>query len=169
MTDQTAVSQLAALADLDHQCQLQQIAYWLFGGWAVDFHVGRVTRAHGDLDMAVWQDDRDRLAVLLASRQWVHRPDAGEDGYTCYERDGIRLEVAFVARDAHGVVYTPLINGRAEWPLGAFGDDVRQLLGVQARVLGREALIIDKSAAHNDAVTDAKDRADLLSLGGLTP
>jgi hypothetical protein len=43
--------------------------------------------------------DRDRLSALLASRQWVHRPDADEDGYTCYERNGIRREVAFVARD----------------------------------------------------------------------
>jgi hypothetical protein len=28
------------------------IAYWLFGGWAVDFHAGQVTREHGDIDIA---------------------------------------------------------------------------------------------------------------------
>jgi hypothetical protein len=27
--------------------------YWLFGGWAVDFHAGRVTRDHADIDLAV--------------------------------------------------------------------------------------------------------------------
>jgi Aminoglycoside-2''-adenylyltransferase len=164
MTDQNASSQLAILADLDNHFQLQQIPYWLFGGWAVDFHVGRITRAHGDLDIAVWWADRDRLAVLLASRQWVHRPDADEDGYTCYERNGIRLEIAFIARDPDGIVYTPLVNGRADWPLTAFGNDVRRLLGVQARVVSREALIADKSVVRDDSVTDTKDRADLLSL-----
>jgi hypothetical protein len=162
--DQNASSQLAALADLDHQLQLRQIVYWLFGGWAVDFHAGRVTRSHDDLDIAVWWDDRDRVAVLLQSRQWMHRPDAGEDGYTCYERDGVRLEVAFVARDPHGIVYTPLINGRGECPLAAFGDDVRHLLGVRARVVSREALIADKSVARDGSLTEVKDRADLLSL-----
>jgi hypothetical protein len=164
MTDQNALSQLASLADLDNHLQFQGIAYWLFGGWAVDFYAGEVTRAHGDLDIAVWWDDRDRVAALLASRQWVHRPEADEDGYTCYECDGIRLEVAFIARDPEGVVYTPLINGRGDWPPATFGDDVRHLLDVRARVVNRDALIADKSVARADSVTDAKDRADLMSL-----
>jgi hypothetical protein len=163
MTDQIALSQLAALADLDDQLRREQIEYWLFGGWAVDFHVGRVTRQHGDLDIAVWWADRDRVAALLASRLWLHRPD-DEDGYTCYERDRIRLEVAFVERDPDGVVYTPLVDGRGDWPLDAFGDDVRRLLGVQARVLSREALIADKSVGRDDSLTSAKDWADVLSL-----
>ena len=161
-----AAAQLATLADLDDRLEFHQIPYWLFGGWAVDFHVGRVTRAHTDLDIAVWSDDRERTAALLARHEWVHRPDADEDGYTCYEHDGIRLEVAFVARDDNGNVYTPLANGRAEWPPAAFGDDVRHLLGVRARVLAREALIADKSVARDEPVADAKDRADVLSLGG---
>ena len=60
-----ASDQLAALAELHHMLQSHGVAYWLFGGWAVDFHAGRVTRAHGDLDIAVWYDERTRLAALL--------------------------------------------------------------------------------------------------------
>src|ERR1700733_8683779 len=107
MIDENALSQLAALADIDQHLQRQHIDYWLFGGWAVDFHVGRITRAHGDLDIAVWWDDRDRVAAALTSSNWTHRSDSAEDGYTSYDRDGVRLEVAFIARDANGVVYTP--------------------------------------------------------------
>jgi hypothetical protein len=164
MTDHGELAQLAALADIDVSFQLEQIGYWLFGGWAVDFHVGEVTREHGDLDIAVWWDDRDRVATLLANRHWVHRPDDDEDGYTRYERGGVRLEVAFITRDEDGIVYTPLAQGRGDWPLGAFGNDVHHLHGVQARVVSREALIVDKSVVRHDPVADAKDRADVASL-----
>ncbi len=157
---------LAALAELDALLRRRGVDYWLFGGWAVDFHVGRVTRAHGDIDVAVWLGDHRRVTRLLGGRAWVHRPEAGEDGYTCYQRGGVRLEVAFLTRDEAGRVYTPLRDGRGEWPDGAFGDDVAKLRGVRARVMARDALIADKSAGRADPVTAAKDRADIETLAG---
>src|SRR5262245_16182080 len=156
--------QLAALADLDSLLAHHAVAYWLFGGWAVDFHAGRVTREHADIDIAVWQEDSARLAGLLGHAEWVHRPQTGEDGYTCYERRGIRLEVAFLARDEDGQVYTPVQNGRGEWPSNSFGDDVAELRGVRVRVMSRGALIADKSTLQMDAEVAAKDRADVASL-----
>jgi hypothetical protein len=159
-----ASAQLAALAGLHRLLQGHGVAYWLFGGWAVDFHAGRVTRAHDDLDVAVWWDDRGRLAALLAGQRWAHTPEAGEDGYTCYARGAVRLEVAFLARDDRGRVYTPLRDGRGEWPDGAFGDDVLELRRVRARVIRLGALVADKSVARADPSTAAKDRADVRSL-----
>ena len=156
--------QLTALADLDHLFRHHALAYWLFGGWAVDFHAGRVTREHADIDIAVWQRDSARLAELLRDASWIHRPQAGEDGYTCYERQGIRLEVAFLARDELGHVYTPVQNGRGEWPSNSFGDDIAELHGVHVRVMSRDALIADKSTLQADAEVAAKDRADVASL-----
>jgi hypothetical protein len=156
--------QLSALAELHRSLDAHGIIYWLFGGWAVDFHVGRVTRAHDDLDIAVWLADRDRLAELLASHGWTHTPEAGEDGYTVHVRDGVRLEVAFLVRDERGSVYTPLRDGRGEWPGEAFGDELAELWSMQARVIGRGALIADKSIVRDDASTAAKDFADLASL-----
>jgi lincosamide nucleotidyltransferase A/C/D/E len=155
---------LAAIAEIDQLFRRHEVAYWLFGGWAVDFHAGRVTREHGDIDIAIWSEDRERMAALLSDRAWVHRPEVGEDGYTRYERNGIRLEVAFLARDERGHVYTPLRDGRGEWPADSFGDEVAQLRGVRARVIGRESLIADKSIVRSDAVTATKDRADIASL-----
>ena len=49
--------QLAALAGIHELLEEEEIDYWLFGGWAVDFRAGVVTRAHDDLDLAVWQKD----------------------------------------------------------------------------------------------------------------
>jgi hypothetical protein len=160
----STTEQLAALAELDQMLVEHDVAYWLFGGWAVDFHAGQVTREHGDIDIAVWSTDGARLIALLLDRAWVHRPEPGEDGYTCYTRAGTRLEVAFLARDELGHIYTPLLAGRGEWPAKSFSDDVARLHGICARVVSRESLIADKSTSRTDAETAAKDRADIATL-----
>jgi Aminoglycoside-2''''-adenylyltransferase. len=160
----TNPEQLAALAEIDQLLQSHGIAYWLFGGWAVDFHAGRVTRQHEDLDLAVRSADRERVADLLTSRSWQPLPDASGDGYTCYARGAVRVDVTFLATDDRGRVYTPLEDGRGEWPERTFGEDVLHLHGISARVISREALIADKSAVHDDPLVAAKDRADIASL-----
>lgn len=157
----TETEQLAALARIDELLRDHGIEYWLFGGWAVDFHAGSVTRAHHDLDLAVWLKDHARIAALLEAEGWEHAPEAGEDGYTVYERGGVRLELAFLARDEDGTISTPLREGRAAWPDQAFGGDIAALLGVRARVMSLRALIADKSEARDDPAVAAKDRADV--------
>ena len=163
----TETEQLAALARIDELFREHGIEYWLFGGWAVDFHAGSVTRAHHDLDLAVWLNDYPRIAALLEAEEWEHAPEAGEDGYTAYERGNVRLELALLARDEDGAVWTPLRDGRAAWPDQAFGGDIAELLGVRARVMSLRALIVDKSEARDDPAVAAKDRADVEMLSRL--
>jgi Aminoglycoside-2''-adenylyltransferase len=81
-TDGRAATQLQTIGWLQTLFAVQGIEYWLFGGWAVDFHVGRVTRDHTDVDAAVWQADVARIRVLLEAQGWIHAPEPGEDGYT---------------------------------------------------------------------------------------
>jgi hypothetical protein len=163
--------QLAALSRVHSLFEQQGIEYWLFGGWAVDFHVGAVTRSHEDIDIAIWLKDRPAIAGLLEAAEWRHTPDEGEDGYTTYTRDGVRLDLAFLERDDDGgdeaLVYTPLRAGRVSWPHGAFGTDVLELRGARARVVTLGALRADKSELHDDPAVNAKDRADLAALGRL--
>jgi hypothetical protein len=144
------------------------IDYWLFGGWAVDLHAGSVTRPHDDLDIAVWLDDRDRVASLLADEGWTDTPAEDDDGFTALERGSVRIELAFLARDEHGQVFTPLRDGRGSWPDGAFGDDVGEVRGVRARIVSLAAPRADKSEAHDDPRVAAKDRADLATLSRLS-
>jgi hypothetical protein len=160
----TETEHLGTLRRIHELFEEQGIEYWLFGGWAVDFHAGSVTRAHDDLDLAVWLDDRDRIATLLRTHGWKHAPEPNEDGYTGYERNGVRVELAFLARSDDGEVHTQLQDGRAAWPKGAFGSDVRELRGVQARVIALGALRADKSEPHDDPIVAAKDRADVATL-----
>jgi hypothetical protein len=161
------VEQLAALARIVALLEPRGIEYWLFGGWAVDFHLRAVTRAHDDLDVAVWRSDLPAIAILLERDGWEPAPDAEEDGYTVYRRGGVRLDLAFLARGADGVVHTPLRDGSAPWPPGAFGDDVSELLGTRARVIARAALEADKSEPRDSPLVAAKDRADLAALARL--
>jgi ADP-ribose pyrophosphatase YjhB (NUDIX family) len=158
--------QLSALARVTQLLGDAAIDYWLFGGWAVDFYVGSVTRPHDDLDLAVWRDDVPRIAELLLTDGWVHAPLPDEDGGTGFEREGVRLELTFVIRD-DSRVSTPLTHGLATWPEDAFRDDVRELRGVRARVLDFAALLRGKSEARGDPAEAAKDREDFERLSDL--
>jgi Aminoglycoside-2''-adenylyltransferase len=156
--------QLDALARVDELLAGHGIEYWLFGGWAVDFHAGSVTRPHDDLDIAVWLEDHDRIAALLTVDGWTHAPEEGQDGYTVYERGVVRLEVAFLARDGKGQVYTPLRQGRGAWPDGSFEGDSAELCGMRARIISLRSLKADKSETRDDPIVAAKDRADVATL-----
>src|SRR3954468_10710754 len=123
MADRSA-DQLDALNCLHRLFEEASIEYWVFGGWAVDLHVGAVTRPHGDLDLAIWQADYPRAGELLAADGWGHAPQPGEDGSIGSARSSVRLELAFLARDDGGTAYTPIRHGRAAWADGAFEDDI---------------------------------------------
>ncbi|WP_375426714.1 nucleotidyltransferase domain-containing protein [uncultured Friedmanniella sp.] len=167
MAAERAGRQLQAVGRLQALLEEHGIHSWLFGGWAVDFHAGRVTRDHDDIDLAVWRTDLGRLDGLLRSEGWTHHPEPDEDGYTGYERAGLRVEVAFLAVDEEGIVHTPLADGRGDWPVGSFGDDVAEVGGVRARVVSRASLIEDKSGPRDDPAAAAKDRADVATLTAL--
>jgi hypothetical protein len=148
--------QLAALARLGGLFDREGIDYWLFGGWAVDFYAGTVTRAHDDLDVAVRAENADRVRELLAGDGWRHVAEPDEAaGYAAYDRDGMRLEVAWVE------------PGDTAWPPGSFEDDRAELQGARVRLVSLHSLKADKAAARADPIVAAKDRADTAALSAL--
>jgi hypothetical protein len=165
--DELAAAQLAALDRVHDLFQREQLAYWLFGGWAVDFYVGSPTRPHDDIDIAVWLNDVPRIADVLAADGWRHAPSSDDDGGTGYERAGVRLELTYLVRDSHGTVYIPLRDGPATWSNRGDTNDVRELNGVRARLIGLSALTRGKSSPRDDPEDAAKDRADFRALSRL--
>jgi hypothetical protein len=157
-------AQLTALSDVSGLLEERGIDYWLFGGWAVDFYVGAVTRPHFDVDLAVWRADEQRLARLLEEDGWRHAPLPDEDGGTGYERGGVRLELTFLVREADGRVVLPLRAGPVPWPDRSLGDDVGELEGVPARLLALDALRAGKASPRDDPEDAAKDSADFRQL-----
>ena len=158
--DEAAAEQLAALGEVVSALGAAGVDHWLFGGWAVDFYAGRVTRPHDDVDLAVWLADVPRIAELLVAGGWRHAPEPDEDGGTGYERDGVRLELTFLERDLDETVFIPLREGRAAWPAGAFAEDTGELCGVRVRLISFRTLAGGKAAAREDPAEAVKDRAD---------
>jgi GNAT superfamily N-acetyltransferase len=154
------VQQLHALGEVTALLDRNGIEYWLFGGWAVDFHVGRVTRAHDDVDLAVWLEDEKRVASLLHANGWQHAPEPDEDGGTGYERDGVRLELTRLVSDGAGRVLIPLRAGSVVFSEEPLGNDARELQGMSARIIPLTLLRDGKSRPRDDREDAAKDRAD---------
>jgi hypothetical protein len=165
--DGLAARQLSALARVTHLLDEAGIVHWLFGGWAVDFYSGSVTRLHDDLDVAVWLEDLPRIEPLLEADGWRHAPHEDEEGGTGYERSGIRLELTYLVRDGDGSIFTPLHQGRGQWPDGALANDVGELRGVRSRLVSLAALKLGKSSPREDPAEAAKDRADIRQLSRL--
>jgi hypothetical protein len=165
--EQTSL-QLSALAEVSDSLQKAGIAYWLFGGWAVDFYVGSVTRLHDDLDLAVWFVDVPQIAKLLLTNGWRHAPFDDEDGGTGFERGGVRLELTYLVLGDDGLASIPLRSGAVVWPgKDALADDVGELRGVQSRLIGFESLLLGKATPRDDLEDAAKDRADFTQLSRL--
>jgi hypothetical protein len=159
--------QLSAIAQTHELLTRAGIDYWLFGGWAVDFHAGSVTRSHDDIDIAVWLDDHDRISRLLGAEGWTHAPEPDEDGGTGYERDSVRLELTFLVPGDGGEVYIPLRAGRVLWSDEPMSTDLLELFGAPARVLGLAELKRGKSRSRDEPVEGEKDRADFATLSRL--
>lgn len=160
--------QLAALRDVAAALDRADIEYWLFGGWAVDFYAGAVTRDHDDVDLAIWLDDMPRIKPVLEADGWIDLEDPDTDGGIAFDRRGVRLELTYLYRDNDCEIYTPLRDGsRGKWPGAALGADVRTLDGVSTRVVARGSLTWMKSHGRDDPDDAAKDAADAAVLRGL--
>ena len=156
------MNQIDALRDVVAAFDAAGIEHWLFGGWAVDFHAGRVTREHGDVDLGIWLDDMPRIDEVLAAGGWEDLRDPDVDGGKAFGRDGVRLELTYLYRDPDGAVYTPLRDGtRGRWTDQALADEVGELDGVRCRVVSLASMLwMKEPGRRNDPEEASKDVAD---------
>lgn len=71
------------------------IEVWLDGGWGVDALLGRQTRPHGDLDIAIQHKDVPKLRELLYTRGYrqVPRDDTKEWNFVLGDDKGREVDV----------------------------------------------------------------------------
>jgi lincosamide nucleotidyltransferase A/C/D/E len=150
---------LGVLADLTEAgCSV-----WVAGGWGVDALVGRQTRLHRDLDLAL--DARNQTVALHALERRGYR----------VETDWRPVRVELVADDrgwvdVHPVVFDPTGHGRQadlggghfDYPPEAF--DKGALGGVGVPCLSRDQQLF----FHTGYEPRAVDLLDLALLEGLT-
>jgi hypothetical protein len=155
---------LAALQSAAGALDGAQLEYWLFGGWAVDLWVGRLTRPHDDIDVLVWRHDESRVHQALEAAGWLHTPTPEDLVGTNYTRDQDELQLTFAIPGEEGGVVVPVPGQPIVLSSGPLSFARLELADVAVRVLTLEMMLAIKAAARADEVGGAKDRADLAAL-----
>ena len=80
------------------------IKLWIDGGWCVDALLGKQTREHPDLDIAVKRESTAKLHELLIANNYFHKPtlDASEFNYVMEDPDGKLIDVHVFDFDEKG-------------------------------------------------------------------
>jgi len=80
------------------------IEIWVDGGWGVDALLGRQTRAHADLDIAVKHSDLAELCRMLESRGYRHVSSGGswECNFVMADGQGRRVDIHSFELDTRG-------------------------------------------------------------------
>ena len=64
MNEATA-TQLNLIREISDALATPHIDWWLFGGWAMDFHAGNITRDHADIEVFVRLEDAAAVREAL--------------------------------------------------------------------------------------------------------
>lgn len=136
-------AKLDSLAELFAMLEQAGLQFWLAGGWAVDFHAGRITRPHSDVDLVVDHADREELHALLLHAGFKVVEDSEPDAEMIYQRDNFKVDLSFIVELDDGTVVSPGWE-HWPWPPGSFSSGVRQLSGVSCHVVSASTLLTSK-------------------------
>lgn len=166
MNDATRI-QLRLIAEIAAVLDAAAIPWWLFGGWAMDFHLHQVTRDHDDIELFVRTEDGTRIRDALSGAGFIAptglHPDEGQP----FVKDGQEVGAWFIARDDAGRVVTPGRWSDRPWPDGAFDGGRIRLGDLEAPAMSIEGLLEMKlgfSRHPHGAPLRAKDITDIVRL-----
>ncbi|MGC4047033.1 MAG: hypothetical protein QM758_24830 [Armatimonas sp.] len=147
--------QLSLIDELTQQLKQATIDHWLFGGWAVDFRVGKITRPHHDIDLVLWLEDAARAREVLGTLGYLEEPPPAEESHlhTHFSNQGQQMDVMFIYPGADGGIYW----ADWRWPDGAFSAPVAQLDTVTCPAVSGECLLEAKEG-YLRAEPDPEDR-----------
>src|SRR6059058_746692 len=97
MTSQVVLELYSYLAESD-------IVVWLDGGWCVDALLGRESRPHKDLDIAIDWKDVQRLRSALEERGYREVRQESHFNFVLADDRGNELDVHAFVRDEHGEI-----------------------------------------------------------------
>lgn len=132
------------------------ITIWIDGGWAIDALVGRQTRPHSDLDIAIRSSDLDKLRSFLRSRGYREfvSDESNSWNFVLGDDDGHRVDVHAFVLDEWGHVVEGI-----EYPDGSL-TGIGTINGVSVRCIAAEHLL----AFHTRYEPREKDRQDVAAL-----
>lgn len=156
MSKQEPEMRVQDVLDFVHLMEANAIPIILDGGWAVDAQLGRVTRRHADLDIAMPHADTPRLRDLLAGRGFseVPRDDSWECNYVLGDEAGHLIDVHTYVFDAAG----KLVHG-VPYPYDALSGH-GMVGGLDVRCITPEWLV----KFHTGYAVDENDYRDVKAL-----
>lgn len=114
---------------------------WLRGGWAIDFLLGRVTRAHSDIDLVSLVQYRSEIEQSLIKAGYQLIPVS--EFQTDFLKNGVDISFVFVQLSEDGRIFAYGIPNW-EWRSDALQTQLFQLQGISAYVLSLKQLLEEK-------------------------
>ena len=134
--------QLALMTEIRLIADRLGIELWLRGGWAMDFFLGEVTRAHKDIDFFAWANDARKLANEVGLRGYAPRAGSHAGQQLDFTKMDEELSFALLADNPQGQVVVAGGPFAGEpWPTGMLSGPVRTLRDVSYRVITPESQI----------------------------
>jgi lincosamide nucleotidyltransferase A/C/D/E len=137
------------------------IQIWIDGGWAVDALLGRETRSHKDLDIAIQQKDVPKLRKFLAARGYndVPRDDTSAWNFVLGDDQGREIDIHTIVFDAEGNgLYGPVEKG-VMYPAASLAG-TGMINGRPVKCISAEYMVKFKTG-YKPAEKDFKDVAAL--------
>jgi Aminoglycoside-2''-adenylyltransferase len=157
--------QLSLIREFSQIAESVQIPFWLRGGWAMDFFLGRVTRPHEDIDLFVWAADSARLVEALTAHGFVEVEGPPPERQRNFLREGVEFHITLLERAPSGEVFTASAPSEwGPWPADMLGTITGSVEGVTCPIVSPESQLEVKRKFREwrpDRPEREKDRADI--------
>lgn len=134
--------QLAAISEVVALARDRDVSLWLRGGWAMDFFLGRITRAHADVDWFALADEGARLASALMERGFLDVGRVPVEQQIDLTRDRVEHSFAFIRLGGDGEALVAEGPWAGEpYPVGMLRGPIGRIGGVAVQVIAPAAQI----------------------------
>ncbi|WP_042224682.1 nucleotidyltransferase domain-containing protein [Oceanobacillus manasiensis] len=138
-------SQLKVLSEISSISDNLDMNFWLRGGWAIDFLLGKITRLHDDIDLITCIQNREKLEDELetAGYEKVSVKEEFRDRQSDFRKDEVEITIGYIFRLEDGNI---IMNGLHEWLWRAdsLSLETFNLKGISALVINPKQLLEEK-------------------------
>ncbi|MCC2684009.1 MAG: hydrolase [Paenibacillaceae bacterium] len=139
--EQLNKGQLQILGEISAILAALHVRFWLRGGWAIDFLLGRITRKHADIDLVAWVRHQGRIEKALMEAGFERTPISSSQTDFC--KDGVDLQFCYLTRTEEGAIHP---EGKSQWIWrpDALPLRLRIFQGLSARTMNPRQLLQEK-------------------------
>ena len=132
--------QLDLLKQVEALLRAVDIKFWLRGGWAIDFLLGRLTRSHSDIDLVAWEETASQLRHCFEEAGFLFTRDTGVQ--FDFSKSSQEISVVFISQNEQNVFVQNIPDW--VWLPGALTLPPQKLEGLCCHVLSPEQLLEEK-------------------------